>query len=68
MAQLHVRFEGQSYDLTFNQLDISEESSDTQVLNAVAGYLDTSVDRFKNFVVDKTVTGDITVRPPAVFG
>jgi hypothetical protein len=69
MAEVHVRYEGQSVDITFNQLDIGPLSEDRAIKAALAGYLDVPEQKFSSFVVDRnTSTGDITVRPQAVFG
>ena len=67
-AVLHVRFEGRSVDIPFGDLDVGTASSDNQIKQAVARYLDVSVDRFRHYVVDRHETGNLTVRPEAVFG
>ena len=44
-------------------------SSDvSEIKRAVAGYLDVSADKFKHYVIDRHETGNLTIRPEAVFG
>lgn len=65
---LHIRYEGNSYDLELNDLDLGDLSSDQQIKQAVATYFDTPPTKLDNFVVDRTEDGEITLRPQAVFG
>lgn len=68
-GQVHIRYEGHSYDVTFEDLDIGDLSSEAQVRQAVARHLDAPPQKLANFAVDKNEeTGDITLRPQAVFG
>ena len=67
--EVHIRFNGTSHDTDFADLDLSEMSTDDTVREAVANYLDAPLNKVRNFVVDRNEeTGDITVRPQAVFG
>lgn len=69
VSQVHIRYNGVSYDADFSDLDLSEGSNDSVVREAVARYLDCPVSKLQNFVVDRnSETGDITIRPQAVFG
>ena len=66
---VHVRFEGQSWDIDWAVLDIGEASTDGEVrAPAVAGYLDVPVAKLAPYVVERHANGNITVRPEAVFG
>ena len=67
-AQLHIRFEGRSIDIDIDQLDIGPESTDNQVREAVAAYMEVPLQKLQRFAVDRHATGNITVRPEAVFG
>jgi hypothetical protein len=67
-ATLHVRFEGRSTDIPLGDLDIGLGSSNDDVKRAVAAYLDVPVDKFRQYTVDRHATGNLTVRPEAVFG
>ena len=65
---VHVRFEGQSWSLAFNVLDIGDLSTDRDVRQALAQYFDVPARKFAPYVVDRHANGNITVRPEAVFG
>jgi hypothetical protein len=65
---VHVRFEGQSWDIEWTVLDIGEASVDGEVRAAVARYLDVPVAKLAPYVVERHANGNITVRPEAVFG
>ena len=67
-ATLHVRFEGRSVDIPVNDLDVGQFSSDVEIKHAVARYLDVPVAKFQHYTVDRHGTGNLTVRPEAVFG
>jgi hypothetical protein len=55
MSQVHVRYEGQSIDMTFESLDIEA--------------LDAPVTKLAAYTVDRnTESGEITLRPQARFG
>lgn len=65
---VHVRFEGQSWDITFGVLDIGDLSADRDVRQALARYFDVPVRKLVPYVVERHANGNITVRPEAVFG
>lgn len=65
---VHVRFEGRSYDLREGELDLALGSNDRSVLERVASYLDVKPERFRHYVVDRRPSGDVIVRPEAVYG
>jgi hypothetical protein len=65
---VHVRFEGQSWDIAFNVLDLGDLSSDQEVYQALANYFEVPVRKFAAYVVQRHANGNITVRPEAVFG
>ncbi|NOX53129.1 MAG: hypothetical protein GXP27_01550 [Planctomycetes bacterium] len=65
---LHIRFEGESFDVPLAELDVGPISSDQAVKRAVAVYLDVPVSKFEHYVVDRHQTGNLTIRPQAVFG
>ena len=67
-ATLHVRFEGRSIDVPVNDLDVGQFSTDVEIKHAVARYLDVPADKFNHYTVDRHETGNLTLRPEAVFG
>jgi hypothetical protein len=65
---LHVRFDGRSVDVALADLDVRAGANDDEIKRAVARYLDVAVNRFRDFTVDRHATGNVTLRPEAVFG
>lgn len=69
MTQVHVRYEGRSLDITSDQLDVGMLSTDEQIRGAVATHLDVPRAKLNNYAIDRNeATGEITLRPQAVFG
>jgi hypothetical protein len=67
--QIHVRYDGRSYDLPLAELDIGDRSTDEQVRTAVADHLGVPVGKLRAFTVDRNAaTGEMTLRPDAIFG
>jgi hypothetical protein len=67
-AVIHVRFAGRSFDVPLDRFDLGVGSTDAQVKQALAGYLEVNVARLADYVVDRHGNGNLTVRPEAVFG
>ena len=67
-AVVHIRFEGRSLDIAQGDLDLGPGSSDTEVKRALARYLEVPEAKFRDYVIDRHETGNLTVRPEAVFG
>ena len=65
---LHIRFDGRSFDIPLSDLDVGTLSSDAEVKSALAGYLNVPEVKFRDYTVDRHDTGNLTVRPEAVFG
>lgn len=65
---LHVRFNGRSLDVPISDLDIGDQSSDDAITQATADFLDLPFQSLTGYKVDRHKTGNITVRPQAVFG
>ena len=64
----HVRFEGRSLDVPLHVLGIGPDAGDQEVKSAVARHLETPEVRLHHYVIDRHETGNLTVRPQAVFG
>lgn len=67
-AILHLRFEGRSREIALNDLDVGVASSDAAVRAAVAAFLDVPVSKLNAYVVERHESGNLTMRPEAVFG
>ena len=65
---LHVRYEGSSWDVPAEQLGIYRNTSDAEVREAVARYLEVPVAKLALYVIERYPNGNITLRPQAVFG
>jgi hypothetical protein len=68
VAVVHIRFDGRSLDIPQSDLDVGPESSDNEVKRALARHLEVPGDKLRDYVIDRHDTGNLTVRPEAVFG
>ena len=67
-AVAHVRFEGQSRDVSVADLGVTPQAGDAAVRQALARFLDVPAARLEGYVLDRHPTGNLTLRPEAVFG
>jgi hypothetical protein len=65
---VHIRFEGRSLDIPQGDLDVGPASSDNEIKRALARYLEAPEAKLRDYVIDRHDTGNMTVRPEAVFG
>ena len=65
---LHVRFDGLSLDIPLANLELGADSADRRVKRALARHLAVPEGRLEDYTIDRHETGNITVRPEAVFG
>ncbi|MFB2918314.1 hypothetical protein [Aerosakkonema funiforme] len=65
---VHIRFEGRSYDIAEPQLGVTTGMSDTAIKQRLAQHFDVSQDRLQSYIVDRRPSGDLIVRPEAVYG
>ncbi|MBD2597633.1 MAG: hypothetical protein KAF91_28965 [Nostoc sp. TH1S01] len=65
---VHIRFEGRSVDVAERQLGIVAGMNDVTVKEQVARHLDINSDRLSAYIVDRRPSGDLIVRPEAVYG
>ncbi|HIK33785.1 MAG TPA: hypothetical protein IGS17_07300 [Oscillatoriales cyanobacterium M59_W2019_021] len=65
---VHIRLEGRSYDMSETQLGIRSQMNDMAVKERVARYFDIASDRLQFYIVDRRPSGDIIIRPEAVYG
>jgi hypothetical protein len=64
---IHVRFAGETFDLPLETLDVGPMSSDAQIRNAVAANLMIPLQRLDDHVIDRHASGNLTIRPAALF-
>lgn len=65
---IHIRFEGRSIDIPETQLGITAGMNDGAVKERVARYLDVNENRLSAYVLDCRPSGDLIIRPEAVYG
>lgn len=65
---VHVRFEGRSFDLVEQHLQIHSGMADGAIKEQVAQYLEIPLNRLHTYVVDRRPSGDLIIRPEAVYG
>ncbi|KOR38327.1 MULTISPECIES: hypothetical protein [Planktothricoides] len=65
---IHIRFEGRSYDLGDRELGISPNMTEVAIKERLAQYFDLPINRFNDYVIDHRPSGDMIVRPEAVYG
>jgi hypothetical protein len=67
-AVLHVRFDGHSLDIPLGDLDVGTASDDREIKRALAEHLRVAEGTLREYTVDRHQTGNLTIRPEAVFG
>lgn len=67
-ALLHVRYDGRSFDVPLRDLEVAADANDRAFKNALARYLDINAREFDGYVLERHETGNLTIRPEAVFG
>lgn len=67
-SSVHVRVQGRSYDLPMVHIGVTRSSTDAEVREAVARHLDVPIETFNNTVLERLQSGNMTLRPEAVFG
>lgn len=65
---VHIRFEGRSYDVAEEQLGITSQASDERVKAQVANFLDVKPNHLQSYVIDRRPSGNLVIRPEAVYG
>lgn len=65
---VHVRFNGRSFDVPVETLELGFGATDIQVKRSLATALEVNEGQFRGYVVDRHANGNLTVRPEAVFG
>jgi hypothetical protein len=65
---VHIRFDGRSLDIPQGDIDVGSASSDNEIKRALARHLEVPEAKLRDYVIDRHDTGNMTVRPEAVFG
>jgi hypothetical protein len=64
----HIRFDGRSLDVPLDKLGVSGAGSEQEIRRAIARHLEVSEECLRDHVLDWHESGNITLRPQAVFG
>ena len=64
---VHVRLDGKSKELALDDLSLTKQSSDDEILAVLAKHLRVDIERFSLFNVERTKEGNIYLRPDSVF-
>jgi hypothetical protein len=65
---VHIRFEGRSFDIAENTLSITHQTSDTAIKERLGQHLDIAQERLNDYVIDRRPSGDVIIRPEAIYG
>jgi len=65
---VHIRFEGRSYDVSEQILNLNASMNDMTIKQRLAQHFDVHLNRFESYVIDRKQSGDVIVRPEAVYG
>ena len=70
--KIPVRFDGRSYDWALERFGLDGErakgATDEELKRMIAGQLDVAVERLSTYVIDRPETGNIILRPEAIYG
>jgi hypothetical protein len=67
-AIAHIRFDGRSFDVPLTELGVADAAAEQEIRRAIARHLEVPEERLRNHVLDRHETGNVTLRPEAVFG
>lgn len=65
---VHVRFNGRSFNIHEKELGIGSFDSDRRIKEEIARHLQVQKSQLSGYVIDRTKTGNLVVRPEAVYG
>jgi hypothetical protein len=65
---IHIRFEGRSFDVAENDIGVNAAHGNDEIMQRVASFLETPAKRLENYVIDRRPSGEIVIRPEAVYG
>ena len=65
---VHIRFEGRSVDVAEARLGIVSGMNDVAVKERVSRHLEVNANCLSTYIVDRRPSGDLIIRPEAVYG
>jgi hypothetical protein len=67
-AIAHIRFDGRSFDIPLVELGLTDAAGEKEIRRAIARHLEVPEERLRDYILDRHETGNVTLRPEAVFG
>jgi hypothetical protein len=67
-AVAHIRFDGRSFDVPLSDLGVAADADERDIRRAIARHLEVPEQHLRDHVLDRHETGNVTLRPQAVFG
>jgi len=64
----HIRFAGRTFEIKPKVFELSTQAPDREIMNRVADWLGIPESSLKGYVVDRRPSGQVVVRPEAIFG
>lgn len=65
---VRVRFEGRRYDMVEYELNVSAAMTDREIIEQLARFFDVRTERLRDYVVERSRSGHLDVRPNAASG
>ena len=65
---VHVRYEGRSYDFNEARIGLRAGMGDAEIKRVIARQLDARPEKLNGYVIDRSPSGDVIIRPEAVYG
>jgi len=64
----HIRYAGRTFEIKPKVFELSTKASDREIMTRVADWLGIAETGLKNYVIDRRPSGQVVVRPEAIFG
>ncbi len=64
----HIRYEGRTFEIKPRVFELSTQANDRDIMRRVSDWLGVPESGLRNYVVDRRPSGDVVVRPEAIFG
>lgn len=64
----HIRYAGRTFEIKPKVFELSLKATDREIMARVADWLGVPENGLKNYVIDRRPSGQVVVRPEAIFG
>jgi len=65
---LHIRYQGRTHEWPLRDFDIGNLSTDEDIKAVAISQLEIPPAKIRDYEVERPASGDIVIRPPALFG